>query len=389
MALTDNQAVVKIADLTRLKESYEKSIPKLEKELIELTRQANAILISADGDKEDAAYKLISADVDKLQVKLQATKDNLGIVLGQLDLIKSDLNPVSETTSDARLDPGVGDVAWEYNPPLAKVSTFSPSGVQLQLIEGELQKYPDEVTDALSYWTDGKLGKGVIQQSRHYPYKFDTLLSNQKPVSSGVLSGFRFLYNPTEIFMNWGVTTEIDVAKFVSGTLLAKPITDAAAASSVSFSIILNRIPDMSILDSAGNLLVEKPYTTPDGNLPKKHGKGIYAKGTMYDLEYLFKTVNGLDSTMISGLGIKSADVGWMNSFPVELHLGNQMRYLVRVTNLEVNHKIFDERMVPVFTVVNIVCKRLPDFGGRLSDAEVMGLKPSGRGITKYSPLAE
>ena len=33
----------------------------------------------------------------------------------------------------------------------------------------------------------------------------------------------------------------------------------------------------------------------------------------------------------------------------------------MRVTQINVDHKIFNERMVPIFSTVDFICKRLPD----------------------------
>jgi hypothetical protein len=86
----------------------------------------------------------------------------------------------------------------------------------------------------------------------------------------------------------------------------------------------------------------------------------LYEKGTMYDMEYLFKTLNGLNSTTFTGFKGDTADQGWLQGIAVELHLGNRMRYLVRVSNVEINHAMFDERMVPILSYVNISCARFP-----------------------------
>ena len=37
------------------------------------------------------------------------------------------------------------------------------------------------------------------------------------------------------------------------------------------------------------------------------------------------------------------------------------MRYKVRISSLDVNHAMFDERMVPILSYVNITCARFPN----------------------------
>jgi hypothetical protein len=95
--------------------------------------------------------------------------------------------------------------------------------------------------------------------------------------------------------------------------------------------------------------------------------KAIYNMGTMYDFEYLLRTMMGY--TMQSALRDYSffehkgtADMGFLGARPVELHLGKNMRYLGYITNVNVEHVIFDNRMVPLFSNISIGFSRLPDY---------------------------
>jgi hypothetical protein len=80
----------------------------------------------------------------------------------------------------------------------------------------------------------------------------------------------------------------------------------------------------------------------------------------MYDIEFFLRTVMGF--TIPTQFRGNTADVGWTGAMPVELHLGVGMRYWVTIDAFTVNHVIFDERMVPVFSTVNIAANRLPDY---------------------------
>jgi hypothetical protein len=94
-----------------------------------------------------------------------------------------------------------------------------------------------------------------------------------------------------------------------------------------------------------------------------KEEQDIYNKGTMYDLEFLLRVLMG--TTMDSYLrGENTADMGWLPAIPVELHLGKSLRYLGVVNSLNINHMIFNERMVPLFSTVDIAFARLPDYPG-------------------------
>ena len=81
----------------------------------------------------------------------------------------------------------------------------------------------------------------------------------------------------------------------------------------------------------------------------------------MYDLEYLFKSIAGLNATFNTAFNDVSADVGWLYGFQVELHLGSKLRYKVRLTGLDVTHQMFNDKMVPIRSQVNLSFARFPN----------------------------
>jgi hypothetical protein len=172
--------------------------------------------------------------------------------------------------------------------------------------------------------------------------------------------GFRFLYNPTDVSMAWGIVDAFSPQYAASG---ANGMTGVAAGlmkGTIAFTLILNRIEDMGIIYPDGSyaqLLDGGWPTDPDITETKM----IYKKGTMYDIEYLFRAMNGFYADYQSGLNGITADKGWLQPIPMELHLGAGLRYLVRVSSLDLKHMMFNERMVPILTTVNIVCTRYYD----------------------------
>jgi hypothetical protein len=159
--------------------------------------------------------------------------------------------------------------------------------------------------------------------------------------------------------MSWGIATGVNWEVVQSGQDKSSPISLGLLNSTIAFSVLLNRTNDMSYLDENGLVADVKdpyPFTVKPEDL-----KEIYKRGTMYDMEYLFKTIMGLNATYDSGLNGRSADAGWLNGLPVELHLGDGLRYLVRIGTLEINHMIFNDRMVPILSSVNMTCHRFYD----------------------------
>jgi hypothetical protein len=98
------------------------------------------------------------------------------------------------------------------------------------------------------------------------------------------------------------------------------------------------------------------------GNVPNNSElKLIYNKGTMYDIEYLLQTMFPFEP-YASQLRDTTSDIGFLGASPVELHLGNKLRYVAQINNISVNHVIFDNRMVPLFTTISIATNRIPDY---------------------------
>jgi hypothetical protein len=72
---------------------------------------------------------------------------------------------------------------------------------------------------------------------------------------------------------------------------------------------------------------------------------------------------------IVSQLRGRTSDMGYLGAFPVEMHLGNSLRYVAIIDSINVNHVIFTDQMVPIFSTVSISAKRVPDYqGGAVTD---------------------
>jgi hypothetical protein len=81
----------------------------------------------------------------------------------------------------------------------------------------------------------------------------------------------------------------------------------------------------------------------------------------MYDLEYLFRALHGGQNDYNSIMRGKTSDIGWIARVPVEVHLGDGLRYLLSLNSIGVNHILFNDRMVPMLTVITISGSRFFD----------------------------
>lgn len=307
-------------------------------------------------------------------------------ILGKKSITQANQNFAKPSGNNVNKNGGKAKFPYKYNAPMVRSAYFNPTSISAKAIdENNLTINYAGYDDANQAWKNTKPAKGAIQMDREFTQAqiegFDTTNKNIKLDLQ--MYGFKFLYNPKEVSMGWSTQGFIDPS-YVSQDE-AIPISTQLTASSITFSLVINRIHDMSYLDNSGfmskqkkastgasnnsnteqrdkdyaaNLIPQSPYPDPVATPDLKE---IYQKGTMYDIEYLFKTINGPSAVFKNKFGIQTADRSYMKLAIVELHLGNSMRYRGRVADLEVNHTIFNNRMVPLFSTVRISFARIND----------------------------
>lgn len=253
----------------------------------------------------------------------------------------------------------------QYNASAVFEAYFSGKPNFTSRVQGPMNA-PSAVKSALDLWTYSSGSKGMIVTSEQVLKAWNA--GSNKPQSSGYFDnhnyGFQFQYNPGTVSMSYFTAPNVDVAMMTSGTEMFNLAGVSGSQGSVSFQITINRIFDMNYLTPTrgaygNNVNLAEVYPVqPYSDLDYLE---IYEKGTMYDVEYLLRVLMG--TTMTSYLrGQKTADMGWLPAIPVELHLGKSLRYLGTINSLNLNHIIFDSRMVPIFTTMDIAFARLPDY---------------------------
>ena len=250
---------------------------------------------------------------------------------------------------------------WHFNAPPVSTTSF----LDLSELPSMLPGGSGNIDDAQNFWAKAQYGKGSFQMDRRVNTAEFVASAKKEAEKNGMkfddtMYGFRFHYNPTTVNMSWnGVWGANPVYEMLANDP-AIPISTNLFTGTVTFDIALNRIQDLAILDSNGKYKGDNPYPW---NVDPAERKLIAEKGTMYDLEYLMRTLHGYAffANYESALNGKTNDPGWLPVRPVELHLGNRLRYRVRVSGLEVVHKIFTEKMIPIWSVVSITCMRYWD----------------------------
>jgi len=196
--------------------------------------------------------------------------------------------------------------------------------------------------------------------------------------------GFRFMYNPVTLSFGLGLTRGINTSFIFSGAEKAIPSGISSTGSSIGMNFPISRVDDMGIIDmilsrvrAGDQSIVDNTYgVLRSEQLPIaiKDIKGIdqrvtlrdlseiEKKGTMYDLDYLFRTMIGRQwKTAYRGY---TADVGLAFSVPLMLYLSPTMIYRVRMNQVSYTHKMFTPDMIPIHTDVQLGFERIPDVLG-------------------------
>jgi len=190
----------------------------------------------------------------------------------------------------------------------------------------------------------------------------DTNTAKALNADSGLPWGFRFIYNPTNVGYSTAMDTSID---WILAT--HDPANYIGGAFSISVTLYLNRVADMTEL--AG---LKGRWESYSDNYPRtltpEEVQGILHRGTEYDLEFLYRVVNGdpraSQGTLLSytenGNAPMTADFGYITGTPVWLKIHQNMRYKVSLASLSVNHVIFTAQMIPMFSTVDLQFIRYP-----------------------------
>ena len=179
------------------------------------------------------------------------------------------------------------------------------------------------------------------------------------------LYGFRFLFNPPNIAWSASVNNSVD---WSMGNPNNAVIVGAGIGGQISFEILLDRVADMTVLknfEGQGLGMPHYPWT-----LTAEQAKNIKYRGTEYDLEYLFRVVNGKPSptTMLGRTGetdikLETSNMGYIAGTPFIFIVNDRLRWKVMLSSLRVTHTMFTRDMIPIRSAVEIVLERLPDFG--------------------------
>ena len=199
--------------------------------------------------------------------------------------------------------------------------------------------------------------------------------------------GFQFLWNPTTISTSVSRNMDItpnnaDELRVVAGVFPGQ--------ETVSLDLILDRTNDFACIKAApkinnntytivGGIKIPTdtyseinynnyirhynsgyPYATTSNQNKVEQIETLMNQGTMADLEYLFKAINGGGdgkAEWTTLLGKKTSNVGYLSPTLLGIQLGptlDNLSYVGWISSIGINHSAFTENMIPLRTEVNI-----------------------------------
>jgi hypothetical protein len=261
---------------------------------------------------------------------------------------------------------------YKYNAPMVKYAYFNSSdGYPLATAFTDYAaRWPQKFKDGNKAFRPGaQNSRGVIQMTAATVWN----INHQAPLKKGEKGldktpfGFRFHYNPQFLTMSYGMANGVSAEEISSGKDNINPVVPLSSGSSFSVRIPLNRTEDLNFIRADGTLDPKSGLEIfgENGLYPEDVSftelQAIYNKGTMYDIEYLFKACNGGRKDYNSLLRGPNSDHGWISGAAVECHFGSNLRYLGQLVSVNINHIHFNERMVPILSYVDLQFKRFYD----------------------------
>lgn len=191
--------------------------------------------------------------------------------------------------------------------------------------------------------------------------------------------GFQFLWNPETVQSNVARNMDItpssaDSLRVVSGAfpgqetftvnLVLDRVNDFACARATNLVTDGNGVALTTNLDRYQKYYTSQEYPNADTSITfsEKFSK-VLAQGTMADLEYLFRAING--TLKVGGvsrewnnlLGKKTANIGYLQPSLMGFQFGpslDNLAWVGWISNLSINHTMFTENMIPLRTEVTI-----------------------------------
>jgi hypothetical protein len=181
--------------------------------------------------------------------------------------------------------------------------------------------------------------------------------------------GFHFLWNP-ETFST-GVSVNMDITPTTNDKFV-QAVGAFPSGEALTLSLQIDRTNDMYCLrshDTSRASLVSsfdtfypfyKGNSFEDFTAKDPVSKGLFEDkikelqtlGTIADIEYLYKAINGPDWTNPAS-GRKTADIGFLSPTLLKIEIG-PLSYIGYISNISVTHTAFTKGMIPIRSDVSM-----------------------------------
>ena len=306
---------------------------------------------------------LSTAAIDKILAKGEGTtKDFLNSIKGdKLNSIKGDKEASKAVVSLPVTNPK--DYKWNL-PPHSWSLPINASTMMHGNDSGLLE-------DATRF-NQHKLRRGIIWTA----VAGDEQLGTPDPKTGKVTKaaraaskyGFQFMWNPAEFQSNVAVNFDItpNANDFFATSAFAYP-----TSSTITLTLMLDRTNDFAcfkkfnLLTSSLNVDLPTPHppfahfythqypsTDPDPVPMVDRGYDLLKYGTLSDIEYLYKAVNG-EGWKNKINGRITSDIGWLRPTLMGIQLG-PTAYFCIIESISINHTSFTPAMIPVRSEVTL-----------------------------------
>jgi hypothetical protein len=216
----------------------------------------------------------------------------------------------------------------------------------------------------------------------------------------GTSYGFRFLMNPGSNVETYQTAVGVDVGQFLAdvATMDAPPVIQHTGVG-MQVSLLLDRQMDHKMFAQYG-MESRPPLVGPEWTTRKYGGRraelrredmdGIRKYGTMWDLEYLFRCVNGNPPNIRLWTGKQNtSDFGVLVPYPIIVSIGDgpkTRRIRGSIMSATFKHTMFAPGMVPVRTQVSLNISRHSDAWYTNENVEGESQEDTSSGSTSSSP---
>lgn len=266
-----------------------------------------------------------------------------------------------------------GTLSARYNPP-PHLSTkpFSPTAFANAGTSGSKNlrtvainaTAKDRTTVYGSYGKNEAFNQNLIQDRLGFLYQ-DAANANKLAKNMNIsksiknLWGFQFMYNPTSF--SYTQTSDPQIDWTGAGGSEGDISNILFGQGQATFTLYINRIADMGLLPNAYDPKIKSYTKGYPRAITDEDALGILTRGTEYDLEFLYRTLNGdPQKSPVMKNGKPTSDWGVIYGIPIWLRLHDNMRWKVVINSLTVNHVMFTPDMIPMLSEISIGVTRIP-----------------------------